>query len=353
MSGASLFTATARQAKKFIIRCMLAGRVAFLEGSPAIGKSAVIKSIAKEYKLKVIDLRLSTATPEDMTGLPRFKDDGRATFAAFDSFPLEGDELPEGYEGWLLFLDEFNSAPKAVQAAGYKLVFDRMVGLNKLHERVVIVAAGNLSTDRAITNPLSTAMQSRLIHIQMVLDHQEVMEDVAIPAKWDGRIVAYLNYKKANLHDFRPDHNEKTFCSPRTWEFMNDLIKGYDVIESDAALYAGTITSGVAVDFITFTKVYATLLSIKDIIADPENVPLPNDAATRWATITHLIENVTDKNFDPITLFINRLPAEFKVLFYRSLMVHKPELKKHPAFRKAMVELSRYLHDDEDVAKAA
>lgn len=32
-------------------------------------------------------------------------------------FPLKGSKIPEGYEGWLIFLDEFMSADKFTQAA--------------------------------------------------------------------------------------------------------------------------------------------------------------------------------------------------------------------------------------------
>jgi MoxR-like ATPase len=200
---------------------MRARRVPFIESSPAMGKSAIVHSIAREYGLKLIDHRLSTSAPEDLSGLPKLTNTS-ATFVPFDTFPTEDTPIPPGMQGWLLFLDEFNSASKAVQAAAYKLVLDRMVGLKKLHPNVVIVCAGNLSSDRAIVNPIGTALQSRLIHLTMVLDHTEFMEDVAFAQNWDSRIIAFLSYKKEFLHDFRPDHDDKTFCSPRTWEFMND-----------------------------------------------------------------------------------------------------------------------------------
>ena len=363
-TGLSAYTCTPRSVKKFIIRCMMSGLVPFVQSSPAMGKSAIVASIAKEYNLELIDHRLSTSAPEDLSGLPHFEN-GVATFTPFDTFPVEGTPLPNGKQGWLLFLDEFNSASKMVQAAAYKLVLDRMCGLKKLHRNVVIVCAGNLSTDRAIVNPISTAMQSRLVHLTMELNHKEFMEDVALPQAWDGRIVAYLNFKKTALHDFRPDHNDKTFCSPRTWEFMNKLIKGQEFkmiqnsegqmvyeMEEEAALYAGAITSGVAVDFINFTKVYLSLPKLKDIVLDPEGTPMPADSGTRWAIVMHLVENADDDNFDPIATYVNRLTAEFRVLFFRSLMIQKPALKKHQAFRKAMVELSRYLHDDLDAEAA-
>jgi hypothetical protein len=357
-TGLSAYTCTPRQVRKFIIRCMMSGLVPMVQSSPAMGKSAIVRSIAEEYNLELIDHRLSTSVPEDMTGLPHFEN-GVASFKPFENFPVEGTELPKGKQGWLLFLDEFNSATKMVQAAAYKLVLDKMVGLQKLHPNVAIVCAGNLSTDRAIVNPLSTAMQSRLVHLTMVLNHDEFMEDVPLAQGWDGRIIAYLSYKKSALHDFRPDHNEHTFCAPRTWEFMNKLIKGktfrmvqkadgssFYEMEEEAALYAGTITSGTAVDFINFTKVYESLPKFAQIRKDPMGTPLPADSATRWATVTHLIEHVDEDSFEPVATYVNRLTSEFRVLFFRGLMIQKPELKKHQAFRSAMVELSRYLYDD-------
>ena len=54
------------QAKDFIIRCMQAGLTPMLAGSPAIGKSAIIASIAKQYKMELIDIRLSTYDPVDL-----------------------------------------------------------------------------------------------------------------------------------------------------------------------------------------------------------------------------------------------------------------------------------------------
>lgn len=357
MSGLSAYTCTPRQVRRFVIRCMRAGRVPMIESSPAMGKSALVASIAKEFNLELVDHRLSTSTPEDLSGLPRFTTTiggvEKATFAPFDLFPVEGDPLPEGKQGWLVFLDEFNSTSKAVQAASYKLVLDKMVGQKKLHRNVVIVCAGNLTTDRAIVNPIGTALQSRMIWLTMVLDFREFLEDVMLPYRWDKRIIAYLSYKPSALHDFRPDHNDKTFCAPRTWEFMHDLIQGEEVREEDTPLYAGTITSGTAVDFVQFTKVFDSLPKLADIIKNPATAPLPTDAATRYATITHLVEHVNDDNFGSITDYVNRLTAEFRVLFFRSLLVQKPELKKHQAFRQALAELSRYFNDDDDVGTAA
>lgn len=338
-----------RRMKKFVIKCILAGVVPFVQSSPGLGKSAIIRGIADEYNLELIDHRLSTSAPEDLSGLPEFYVDAqntrRATFSPFDIFPTETTPIPEGKAGWLLFLDEFNSAPKTVQAAAYKLILDKMVGQNKLHPNVAIVTAGNLTTDRAITNPLSTAMQSRVVHIEMIIDHAEFLEDVVLAQEWDYRIYAFLSYKNSYIHDFRPDHNDKTFCCPRTWEFLNRMLRVDPVIqEDDGMLFAGTITSGVAFEFVNFCALYTSLPKLEDIMSDPMGTPLSQDAATRFAITSSLMEKVDEKNFEKITQYINRMSSEFRVMFFRGMLRKQPKLRDHPQFRQAMLDLSRYLH---------
>ncbi len=344
MSEPSLYRCTPRQTRGFILECMYAGLVPFVQSSPGMGKSTIVKSIAEEQRLKLIDHRLSTSAPEDLSGLPRFTPEGKATFAPFDMFPLDTMEIPAGHNGWILFLDEFNSAAKSVQAAAYKLILDKMVGQQNLHPNVAIAAAGNLSTDRAIVNALSTAMQSRVIHIEMEINHREWLEDVAYIEKYDERVIAFLNWKEGYLMDFRPDHNEKTFCCPRTWEFVNKLITNQPVTDEKTPLLAGAITSGVAVEFVQFCQVYKDLLTIEDIINDPMGVPVPSGSDRRWAVTSHLMSKVDKKTFGEVCRFINRMDLSFRVLFFRGLLVQQPDLRGHPDFAAAMVEVTKYLH---------
>ncbi len=341
----NIYHCTPRQVKRFVTDVLFAGLVPYVQSSPGMGKSSIMRAIASELNLQLIDHRLSTSAPEDLSGLPRFDEDGKARFSPFaDLFPTEDTPLPPGKEGWMLFLDEFNSASKSVQAAAYKLILDRMVGQHKLHERVVICAAGNLATDRAITNPISTAMQSRVVHLEMQINYQEWLEDVALKEGYDSRVIAYLSQYNSKLMDFRPDHQEKTFCCPRTWEFVNRLIKDKEVTDESAVLLAGTITSGTAVEFVQFTKVFNSLINIRDIIADPENCRLATDVSAKWATIAHMMEKVDANNFDALSRYANRFTVDFRILFFRSVLVRNPNLRSHQAFIRAMAELSRYLH---------
>ena len=351
----NLYRCSPRRTKKFAMDCLYAGLVPYVQSSPGMGKSAIMRAIAKELNLFLIDHRLSTSPPEDLSGLPYFKD-GKAYFAPFgELFPVKGTELPKKYDdagnvigqydGWLVFLDEFPSAKKDTQAAAYKLILDKMVGQHDLHELVLLAAAGNLATDRAIVNPIGTAMQSRVIHIEMQISFDEWLYDVALKEGYDGRIVSFLSQHQSKLMDFRPDHNDRTFACPRTWEFMNKFLADKPVVvDDDTALFAGTIGSGIACEFVQFTKVFNSLVRFEDIVADPLNCTLPANKDIQWATISIMMDRVNDKNFDKVTQYVDRFSSDFRILFYRSILVRHPHLRESKAFQGAMSSLSQYLH---------
>ncbi|QEG09254.1 ATPase [Stenotrophomonas phage Pokken] len=344
-----LLSVNTRELKTMLSICMESNLVPMIHGSPGIGKSAVTHGVSDDYQLQLIDHRLSTAAPEDQTGLP-FRDGDRARFMPFaDLFPIAGDKIPTGKQGWLLFLDEINSAPKSVMASAYKLILDRMTGQHKLHENVAIIAAGNLKTDRAITNDIGTALQSRMVHLELRVDHKIWMEDVALAQNYDDRIIGFLSMFPDKLMDFRPDHNDRTFCCPRTWEFMNRMMHHMDgspraVTSANAALYAGTITSGVATEFLTYCKHAADLVSLEDVLKAPAECRVPYEAAVKYATTTHLLSSVKGDTLAPVLEYITRYDASFKIMFARQLAIRHPTLAGHPAFAQFLSKMTHLLN---------
>lgn len=325
---------------------MQARLVPFIQGSPGLGKSAIVKEIANEYGLKLIDCRLSSMEPTDLQGLPWIQD-GTAKFNPFDVFPLEDSPIPEGYSGWLLFLDEFNSASKATQAAAYKLVLDRQVGFHQLHSHCFVVAAGNKLTDNAIVNQLSTAMISRVIHLNMDVNFEDWRDNFAIPQRIDERVIAYLSMYPTKLMEFDPDREDQTFPSPRTWHFVSKLIQANNnkVDEASIPLLAGAITLEHASAFVQFCKVYKDLLSIDTILKNPDVDP-PADLATLWATVIHLINKTDVQNFPKLVKFIDKLPATFQIIYLRSLKKLQKDLLMLPEFTACAQKLGDFCFGD-------
>lgn len=318
------------QAISMITAFIKARLVPMLVGSPGSGKSQIVHQIAKEYGLKVIDLRLSQCDPTDLLGFPQITGD-RAGYVPMTTFPLETDAVPKGFNGWLLFLDEMNAAPSAVQAAAYKLVLDRMVGLYHLHKKVAIVCAGNLETDNAIVQPMSTALQSRMVHLELVVDHKEWI-DWATSNQIDHRITSYISFKPGNLYTFLPDHTDKTYASPRTWEFANRLLQVADIGTPDLLpMLAGTISEGVAREFIGFCKIYQNLPKMEQIIASPETITVPGEPSILFALTGSISHNASMENFTPVMKFVERLPIEFQVVCLRETVRRNKPMMAHPS----------------------
>lgn len=119
---------TVAQIIPMLTNVITAGLVPMVKGSPGIGKSSIAKELAEEFNCKLIDVRLSQSDPTDLNGFPfPNRETGKGEYLPMDTFPTVSDELPdkldeEGnvigkYDGWFVFLDEFNSAPLMVQAA--------------------------------------------------------------------------------------------------------------------------------------------------------------------------------------------------------------------------------------------
>lgn len=342
----TVYTCTAKELIKIVGTLLDVGLVPFIQSSPGIGKSSIVRYLSNYGKLKLIDHRMSTSDITDFNGLPGFKD-GFAQFHPFeDIFPLAHQEIPTGYNGWLLHFDEFNSASKAVQAASYKVILDRQVGQHDLHPACVIVCCGNKASDKAIVNSLSTAMQSRLVHLELRADFDSWLEMVAIPENYHPTIVAYLSAYQSDLMDFSPNHSDKTFCCPRTWEFLNKQVKATNgPVDWMAPAYAGTITSGIALKYVQFCKVFDNLVTVPQILRDPLNAPVPSDMASRWAVMCMMAEKVDDQNFAGLAEYADRFPLDVKVLFFRMAIKRNPELRRSPAYTRAAVQISKYLFD--------
>lgn len=295
--------------------CIKAKLVANVLGSPGIGKSSIIAQVADYFKLKLIDIRLAQCDPCDLNGMPYVKD-GIASWTPFNVFPLEDSPIPEGYKGWLILFDEMNSAPLSVQSATYKIVLDRYVGQHKLHKNVVMVCAGNLASDKAVVNRLSTAMQSRLIHLHLELEHEHWL-NWAI-GKIDYRIISYIEFSPSSLNTFKPNHDEYTFASARTWEFVSKIITGID--KPSLALICGAIGEAEGRKFYGYCQIFNDLPTMKDILSKPESTHIPTEPSTLYAISGLLCEHLKESNAEVLLKYVSRLPKEFQFITMQNVL---------------------------------
>ena len=328
---------TINNAYKAITEVLKAGLTPLLLGQPGIGKSTIMKKVAKDFNLELIDLRLAQCEPTDVLGFPNLnRDTNRASYMPMDTFPLKGDEVPKGKNGWLLFLDELPNASTAVQVAAYRLILDREVGQHPLHEAVYIVAAGNREQDDCFVEPMPSALKSRMVHLELEMNPGEWL-DYAIKEGYDYRVTSYIGFNKHHLHSDYVDSEEPTYASPRTWEFVSKLIKGKTDISNPIMrqILNGTVSSPVTTEFLNYVKYFDKLPQYKDVVKDPLNTACPDgyDIGLIWATIAMLNSNFQIKDLGQVMTYIDRLPEEYQLIFVKYLatahpneILNKPEM---------------------------
>jgi hypothetical protein len=260
-------TITSVQSRKALLKAFQAKRPIFLWGPPGIGKSEVVAEVTEELGGLMIDLRMAQMEPTDIRGIPFFnKDLGKMDWAP--PVDLPDAELASQYPIVVLFLDEMNSAPPAVQAAGYQLVLNRRVGKYVLPDNVVIVAAGNRDSDKGVTYRMPMPLANRFVHLEMRADFTS-WQNWAVNKGIHKDVVGYLSFAKQDLYDFDNKSASRAFATPRSWVFVSDLLDDEENTDSDTLfnLVSGAVGDGLAVKFMAHRKIAGRLPEPSEILA--------------------------------------------------------------------------------------
>ena len=266
MENIALRTVSPNGAKRSIRRAFKKKRPIFIWGPPGIGKSEVVHQIGDEYKKAlVIDIRLSLWEPTDIKGIPYF-DSNAGTMVWAPPSELPDEATAKKYEVVILFMDEMNSAPPAVQAAAYQLILNRRVGTYHLPDNVVIVAAGNRDADKGVTYRMPAPLANRFVHLEMKVDFEDWLQWAA-EHQLHSDVVGYLTFAKKDLYDFDPKSPSRSFATPRSWSFISELLDD-DIDEATMTdLTSGAVGEGLAVKFMAHRKVASQMPNPTEILA--------------------------------------------------------------------------------------
>lgn len=322
------------------LNCLIdAQQPAMLHGSPGVGKSDVIRQLAKARGLELIDLRLSQLDPVDMRGVPSVDAKKKITSWNVPSFlPTEGKGI--------LFLDEINSAAQATQAAAYQLVLDRKLGDYTLPEGWSVIAAGNRTTDRAIVNQMSTALKNRFTHLNYEVNNDDWCE-WALRSNISVEVLGFIRFRPMLLNEFEQRNDSKeerermqrlknaqAFATPRSWEFLSRVVAQQPPKDLEYELYSGIVGEGCAAEFMGYLKYYRDLPNLDALLMAPDKTEVPEAPATLYALATGLATKATPDNLERVVKYALRMPAEFQVLLMKDAIVRDSALTNTKAFNE-------------------
>ena len=326
--------------KKSLISMIDSKIPVFVWGNPGVGKSSIIKQIANDKNMEFIDLRLSLLDPTDLRGIPFFDSSNKSAIWAKPEFLPNSNSQAFG----ILFLDEINSAPPTVQAAAYQLILDRKIGEYTLPINYAIVAAGNYESDRGVTYRMPTPLANRFVHLDFELDFEE-WKSWAYESKIDTRIISFLSYKPQNLFTFDAKAKEKSFATPRSWSFVNDILNSNLQIEFLKDVISGAVGKDSSDEFMNFCKVIDKLPNIQEIL-EAINTEVPTNNSVLYALCTGIVYALKENSsIEKVTNILNyslNLPNEFSVMLITDLQKEGVEIESSVSW-KSWVNANKFL----------
>lgn len=298
-------------------------RPVFLWGPPGVGKSCIVQGAAGDLGLQLLDVRAVLLDPVDLRGLPAIID-GNAVWCSPDFLPKDGRGV--------LFLDELAQAPPLVQSACLQLTLDRRIGEYVLPDGWSIVAASNRAEDRAGAHRLISPLLNRFIHVDVDVNNDD-WHEWAMASGIGPEVRSFIKFRPGLLHSFKPNDGARSFPSPRTWEFVSQVLP---VTPNNLwhGVVSGCIGDGPAAEFLAFVKLYRDLPDMDEVLKAPDTYDMPNEPSVLYAVCGSLIEKLRQNpNLDPTPAikYASRMPPEFTTLAMKDFMAVRPAVINNPA----------------------
>ncbi len=296
-------------------------------GPPGIGKSSIVAQVAQAVGIELIDVRLSQLAPTDLRGLPVADPDTRTS----RWYPPEF--LPTTGAG-VLFLDEINMAPPAMQGVAQQLILDRRIGSYRVPDGWLVWAAGNRKEDRASVFDMPAPLANRFIHLT-VLPDADSFRGYALRRGLHEQVLAFLAYRPKLLHVLDPQR--PAWPSPRSWVMAGELHRlGLDITPA--------VGEGAAAEFAAFVALYRDLPDLDAIAAGALTPPFPAEPSARYALTLGLAAraDTTPRVLHALSYLLDHAPAEWVNLFAADLFPVLRQRNQMGAVTKALVKNPRF-----------
>jgi len=187
--------------------------------SPGIGKTSVVKQVAGNLNIPYHIISPVQHAAEDFAGIPVPSNENTIKKIPVDDiFPISLRKEEKG----IYFIDEITSAEFGTQGALYRLLLEGKTDTFVLPTGWLRVAAGNLMTDKALVNDLSSALINRVSLFQVEASTEELVGYLS--EKYTGTPLSQTAMDISSFLLTYPDiiqedpRSDEAFTSPRSIE---------------------------------------------------------------------------------------------------------------------------------------
>lgn len=310
--------------------------VPLIIGESGIGKTALVKWIAKEKSYYLVTIDANLLKEGEIGGLPVV--DNKITVYATHHKLVEIDRVlkQNNEKKVILFIDELNRCDHSVAQELMNLILNREINGYVLDERVKVIAAMNPSSrDDGFYNSqyevvdLDPAQEDRFVWIRLDSDIKEWIKwAMSEEGNINEHIIEFLSTFPQYLHT--PESNETIKATPRSWERVS---KAYDIYIKNKEKYSletllnvvkGNVGSNITNDFSSFLiNLKKPLIKVEeifenDILGFELKEKIQKESHSRLYiliknAVNYLKEEDSDRNFNLFSEVLDLYPRDLRL----------------------------------------
>lgn len=274
---------------------------ALLWGQPGEGKSATIENMTLPQGIHLEVIIGSQHDPTDIAGQPwvvtpdSSSAEGPHMIHLLPDWAYRVDKLPNGSPS-VVFFDELDKCPPAVQNACLRAIRERAVGDIHLSKECRMLAAANYPGPMGGFD-LTAPMSNRLMHLDWAMDPDAVLVGLGtdiwpnlppiwpgaealkmVAPSWRGRIVTFLHAhpQLVRVVPETPEAQGRPWPSPRSWGMALDLCTTGSAIQAHRAVLREMVVGVVGVEVGEAFMAWADrmpLMNAQIALQDPTQLP--------------------------------------------------------------------------------
>jgi len=310
-----------------------------IKGEPGCAKSTLLQMVKQDMGDGYDDIYVDCPVKDigDTAMSVPDNDRTRLTQVVSDLFKLDSPK-PK-----IIMLDEFMKTPKLLQTMWTRLMLERYVGDKKLPEGSIVFATSNNASDGVGDTMLAHAGNRVCIYnlrkptanewLSWASENGISAEVRACIAMFPNMLASYLDGgQEENPYIFNPSRKMLSFVTPRSLAKADQAVirnRGKLGANLTQASLAGTIGAAAAEKMAAFLSLANELVSIKDVIGDPDSVRMPEKPAALFMMMFNAVDTIeTQDQLAAFMKFVNRIPSsEVQSVFFTMVMQNKRTAK--------------------------
>jgi hypothetical protein len=321
-------------------------------GASGIGKSDIALQYAEDQgdDYGLLELNAATANLPDLMGLlmpgeeTHISPTGEAITIQTGrySYPYFMYDKRTGRPGFmfrraLLLIEEYGQANPDLKRGLANFIWSGTAGGHPMPGKIDVLLLSNRPDDRSgVTKDFDF-----LINRRNIIDVRATLEPWLVWAHDHGVSnvsLAYAARNEENVFANKAPKEQGPWLTPRSLVTADKVLTeaiaaGYDMDDPFVRKNLnGAIGEGNTHRYIGFAKIRHELPTLKQIVDNPTGCKLPTETDQQMFLVFDLASKANKMNIAPIIQYVNRMPSDFSITFYRSAMQRDKELRSTRAF---------------------